>query len=128
MPMFPRLGKSNTEENSMTQDSLNFDSTTFSAPLSQKAKKHGMDLASESRKFLLEAVRIAVMNIAQNRPSRTVCADDAQAWLVENGYKSTDLGNAAGSLFTGGRWEFVRYVHSTRVIGHGNLIREWRLK
>lgn len=100
----------------------------FSPELAQKAKRKGMSLAAQNRKALLEACRSALAAIAIARPSREASADDAQQWLISRGHNSRALGNAAGSLFAGNDWEFVRYVKSWRTTNHSRVIAVWRLR
>jgi len=38
-----------------------------------------------------------------------------------------DLGNAAGSVFTGGDWKFEGFCNSRRPAAHARVIRRWRL-
>ena len=111
------------------QQHLDFDSITFSKPLSEAAKQDGMELSASSRVTLLESVRAALIQIALRRPSREATADDGQEWLISQGYKPSDLGNAAGSMFTRTDWTFTgRWTRSSRVSSHANDIRIWRLK
>ena len=117
------------KENGNEQQSLDFDSITFSKPLSEAAKQDGMELSASSRTTLLESVRAALIQIALRRPSREATADDGQEWLISQGYKPCDLGNAAGSMFTRTDWTFTgRWTRSSRVSSHANDIRIWRLK
>lgn len=110
------------------QQSLNFDAVTFSAQLSQEAKREGLGAAVWSRKELLWKVKEALKQIALSRSSRTASADDGQEWLMAHGYQPSDLGNAAGAMFSGKEWECVGRIYSTRVSRHANEIRLWRLR
>ena len=113
----------------MTQHSLDFDRVTFSAKVSQEAKSEGMELAAKARRELLELVQLALVRIANQRESRECSADDGQAWLIQNGYSPSDLGNSAGSMFPAKLWEFTgKRVASTRVSRRANEIKVWRLK
>jgi hypothetical protein len=106
-----------------------FDDVTFSRPLGERAKREGMETAASSRSDLLDLVRAALVDIAMRRESREATADDGQAWLIANGYKPSDLGNAAGSMFPPGWWVPTgRRMQSKRVSRHANEIRVWRLK
>jgi hypothetical protein len=54
-------------------------------------------------------------------------ADDVQRVLIEQGISPHALGNAAGSLFRGGDWEWTgRRVKSARVHAHANELKVWR--
>lgn len=87
-----------------------------------------MALAANNRALVLECCREALIEIAKSRPNREVSADDAARWLYDYDPHAS-LGNAAGSLFRGGDWEFTgRWTKSTRVISHANDLRIWRLK
>ena len=113
----------------MKQDEFNFDAVTFSRPLSEAAKEAGMSLAVSSRRELLEAVRIALVQIALARESREVTAEDGQRWLIMKGYKPRDLGPAAGSRFHSDDWEFTgKWRKSERVSNHASDLRVWRLR
>lgn len=57
-----------------------------------------------------------------------ITADDVQDRMEELGYVPGDLGNAAGSVFSGGRWERVGYTKSRRASRHAGVIGVWRLK
>jgi hypothetical protein len=101
----------------------------FDAGKSKAQKEIGMDLAATKRQQILAVTKAALCAIALSRSDRCVTADDAQRWLSENGYGPGSLGNAAGSLFRGGAWEFTgRWIKSERVISHANDLRVWRLK
>ena len=124
-----KTGRQRPKQNGNEQQSLDFDSITFSKPLSEAAKQEGMELSASSRATLLERVRAALVQIALRRPSREATADDGQEWLIAQGYKPCDLGNAAGSMFTRTDWIFTgRWTRSSRISSHANDIRIWRLK
>lgn len=112
------------------QIGFSFDAVTFDAKLAREARDEGIEQAASgtNKKLLLASVRKALVEIARSRPSRIVCADDGQAYLVSIGFTSEHLGNAAGAMFKGSQWEFVGFAKSDRVIGHGNTIRKWRLR
>lgn len=56
-----------------------------------------------------------------------VTADEIQAELAKHGYKSTDLGNAAGSVFRSSRFRKIGETRSTRPSNHGRKIARWAL-
>lgn len=91
-------------------------------------KEAGMEQAAENKASLLAFARGLAVEIAEARESRECTADDVQAALQGHGISVRALGNAAGSLFRGGRWEWTgRWVTSSRPHAHCNLIRVWRL-
>lgn len=86
----------------------------------------GMRLAESSKHDLVEKVRYQLERIALGRADRTVTIDDAAAFLEAMG---EGLGNAAGSVFKGERWEFTgQFVPSRRITNRGRYVRVWRLK
>lgn len=106
------------------------DAATFDGEEGECRRSGGMGAAAISRKHLLRLTRHACVEAALVRSERTATADDAQKWLIDHGYSSDYLGNAAGSLFTDKHtWEFTgRWVPSQRVSNHGHQNRVWRLK
>jgi len=55
----------------------------------------------------------------------TVNADLVQDYLAKLGYASADLGNAAGALFRGKNWKYVRTQKSARKGNHLRDIKVW---
>ena len=106
------------------------DAATFDSKEGEQRRSEGMDIAAVSRKHVLRLARQACVDAALARESRTAAADDAQKWLIDQGYSSDFLGNAAGSLFTDkDTWEFTGdWLPSQRVSNHGHKNRVWRLK
>jgi hypothetical protein len=106
------------------------DAATFDSKEGEHRRSDGMEIAAVSRKHVLSLARNACVEAALARAARTATADDAQKWLIDQGYSSDYLGNAAGSLFTDrDTWEFTgRWVRSQRVSNHGHQNRVWRLK
>lgn len=95
----------------------------FSAAESEAAARAGMAHAAENRRALLAFAR----GLALADPQRETNADAVQAALAARGISVFALGSAAGSLFVGKEWEWTgRYVKSTRVHAHRNLLRTWR--
>jgi len=103
---------------------------TFDGEEGERRRSDGMGTAAVSRKHLLRLTRHACVKAALARTVRTATADDAQKWLIDHGYSSDYLGNAAGSLFTDkDTWEFTgQWLPSQRVSNHGHKNRVWRLK
>jgi hypothetical protein len=106
------------------------DAAIFDGEEGERRRSEGMDIAAVSRKHVLRLARQACVEAALARADRTATADDAQKWLIDQGYSSDYLGNAAGSLFRDkDTWEFTgRRVRSQRVSNHGHQNRIWRLK
>ena len=106
------------------------DAAIFNSEEGEHRRSEGMDIAAVSRKHVLRLARHACVVAASTRVDRTATADDAQKWLIDQGYSSDYLGNAAGSLFTDkDTWEFTdRWLPSQRVSNHGHKNRVWRLK
>jgi hypothetical protein len=98
----------------------------FDAAESERRKDAGMALAAASREAILEVARERARFVA--REHGEVSMDDVAAALVVSGYDPADLGNAAGSVFRGSEWVWTgRFVRSSRVASHSNLLRVWRL-
>lgn len=74
------------------------------------------------------AVFSTALNIAKQlgKTSPTVNADQVQDKLAQLGYKSTDLGNAAGALFRGKSWKKVGTTKSARTGNHSREITNWQ--
>ena len=106
------------------------DAATFNGEEGECRRSDGMGAAAVSRKHLLRLTRHACVEAALARSDRTATADDAQKWLIDHGYSSDYLGNAAGSLFTDkDTREFTgQWFPSQRVSNHGHKNRVWRLK
>jgi hypothetical protein len=106
------------------------DAAIFDSEEGEHRRSEGMDIAAVSRKHVLRLARRACVEAALAMVGRTATADDAQKWLIDQGYSSDYLGNAAGSLFTDkDTWEFTgQWLPSQRVSNHGHKNRVWRLK
>lgn len=106
------------------------DLAIFNGDEGERRRSDGMDIAAVSRRHVLRLTRHACVEAALARADRTATADDAQKWLIDQGYSSDYLGNAAGSLFTDkNTWEFTgQWLPSQRVSNHGHKNRVWRLK
>lgn len=112
-----------------TKPEPRFGGETFDAAASQQAKEQGMALAAENNHELLDFVRTGLVEIARSRPDRSVTADDAARYLVDNGFSVHALGNAAGSLFKDGKFTPTgATVKSVRKHAHSNKLMVWRLK
>ena len=106
------------------------DAASFDGEEGERRRCDGMGVAAVSRKLVLGLARQACVEAALARANRTATADDAQKWLIDKGYSSDYLGNAAGSLFKEkDTWEFTgRTLPSRRVSNHAHQNRVWRLK
>lgn len=92
-----------------------------SVPGGEQLKKDGMARAAAAKNAELAHARIVARAIALNRG--TVTADEVIAAIGKS------LGNAAGSLFTGGEFEWTgERVKSQRAHAHQNELKVWRLK
>lgn len=90
-------------------------------------KRAGMKRAAANKNELLTLAREIAVELAGILG--TVTADDVQLELHRRGHSTTSLGNAAGSLFLGGQWQWTgEFKKSVRAISHGNLLRCWRLR
>ena len=79
---------------------------------------------SRQGQALFVAKTVAV-NLAKKEPSRTVTADVVQAELGKLGFKSTELGNAAGTIFKG-PFRAVGTTKSTREGNNRRKITVWQ--
>ena len=89
----------------------------------QTLKEEGMNRAAKNRPEALVIARGFATKLG--RLYSEVTMDDVAAWLTGDELES--LGNAAGSVFKGKQWEWTgRFIQSTRLQSHGNLLRVWR--
>ncbi len=89
----------------------------------------GRALVASNRSYLLSYARMLAITIGKQRPDRCVTADDVYRQLALLGHDMALLGNAAGSLFRGDRWEFTgQRKQSVRISNHARWIMVWRLK
>ncbi len=100
----------------------------FNPDEAERRKRKGMDDAAQARADLLELARTVAVRIAERQPDRLCTADDVQLHLISLGFEPDELGNAAGSIFRGARWQFVEFIRSARTTNHRRIIRVWRLK
>ena len=97
----------------------------FDRPLAERLADRGIAIAEANRENRVALAR----NIGEDhaRLYGTVTSDD-----VRLHFKNLSLewiGNAAGSIFRDPRFEFTgQRRKSAVVIGHGNMIRVWRLR
>ena len=88
----------------------------------ERRKDQGMQLAADARKDDLSIARdIAVMLCNQYGK---VDADMVQDRLIRRGI---NLGNAAGSIFSGKGWTHIGYKKSERKTNHARVISVWTL-
>jgi hypothetical protein len=101
--------------------------TLFDALASEQGKTQGMKAAADGNRELLEEARMIAYQIAYCHG--TVHADAVVAELVRRGYPPQALGNAAGSLFKGKKWEHTGGYHkSARPWAHSNDLKIWKLR
>lgn len=87
-------------------------------------KAEGMRRARESHETLFEKARAIAIELGKLRGEIT--ADDVMEELLRR-RPSTNLGNAAGSLFRGNQWVFTgKWRKSTRPANHSHQNRVWR--
>jgi hypothetical protein len=99
----------------------------FDLPEGIKAGEAGKGLAAVNRATILRNARAVAIWVAERRADRCVSADDVYRHLSSE--QSRQLGNAAGSLFRGSRWENTgRRKQSKRISNHARWIMIWRLK
>lgn len=92
-------------------------------------RDEGIARAVEPRQELVAAIRNRVAKIASTRATRCATADDVEIVLEALDKKRSDLGNAAGSIFTRSEWSFTGdWKPSLRASNHGRSIRVWQLK
>jgi len=103
--------------------------TAFDLEAALAAREEGVKKVASKNATFIETMR-GVARLICHRQG-TVTADDLKAWAAANDMQPTHY-NAYGAIFCSKAWkaefEFVRYVKSRQVQGHGNLIREWRLR
>lgn len=96
------------------------------------ARDAGIKKTASKNATFIETLRGVARLICHRKG--TVTADDLKEWVAQhpNEIEQPTHYNAYGAIFCSKTWkkefEFVRYVKSRQVQGHGNLIREWRLK
>lgn len=99
----------------------------FDLAAGNEAKDAGMQQAAENKKSLLAHARKLAVKVAEQKGE--ISADDVAQALHDEGISVFALGNAMGSLFKGGQFEWTgRFTKSERVHSHGNLLRIWRLQ
>ena len=92
-------------------------------------KSEGMESAAVNKAELLEKARDIAERTAQKRSDQCCTSDDVAMWMQYLGYRYSDLGNAAGSIFAGKKWRFTGHrVKSRRPSAHAREIKVWRLE
>lgn len=93
----------------------------------ETGKRKGMELAAEHRAHAL--MRARQIGLELGREYTNVHADMVMRRLIAEGIHPSQLGNAAGSIFKGLKWEFTGdWYKSRRISNHCRWIRIWRLK
>lgn len=109
-----------------TQDA-NIQPNLWSSEAAEAARLEGMDIAAANKASLLEHARKVAEAIGRRKAA--VSADDVAEALECEGISIFALGNAMGSCFRGGKWQWTgRFVKSRRTHAKGNLLRVWTLK
>lgn len=99
------------------------DESRFNLSDGEALKAEGMAVAAANRIARLELARMIARYLG--RRQCRVSADDVQRLMINCGLGP--LGNAAGSLFRGGEWEFTgEWTKSERVSNHARCNRIWR--
>lgn len=97
---------------------------TLGARESQQLADEGIAQAASSRGRLLKIARDVAKELSLYHGETN--SDQVAATLELRGVDSTELGNAAGAIFRGKGWEFVRYIKSVRLSRHANKIGVWK--
>lgn len=104
----------------MTQD------TIFDAITARRLAEEGLAVAGRDKNVMLARAKQIARRIALSKFDRTATMDEVHAAMQAEGIDSSKLGNAAGSTFKGGDWEFVEHVRSKLITGHGRFNMVWR--
>lgn len=102
----------------------------FNLKLGEALRDMGIEMAASKPQAVMNLMlgRALCRNAAIRRYDRTATADDAARGFIKYGFDANLLGNAAGSLFSGGQWEFTgQWKKSNRVTNHAHQNRVWRL-
>ena len=101
----------------------------FDLNVGKTLREAGKELAAVKRAYVLSYAQMLAVSLANSKPDRCVTADDVYRQLALLGHDGNLLGNAAGSLFRGERWEFTgQRKQSVRISNHARWIMVWRLK
>lgn len=100
--------------------------TIFDAIAARRLADEGLAVAGRDKNVLLERAKQIARRIALSRFDRTVTMDDVHAAMQAEGIDGSMLGNAAGSTFKGGDWQFVDHVRCKLASGHGRFNKVWR--
>ena len=100
--------------------------TLFDYAQSKQNRDEGIKTATSGREEILKRVRSIAGNLA--RIYGKVTADMVRAEYEYRGGNWSDLGNAAGSIFKGKKWQCVGFENSTVTTSHARALRVWRLK
>tara|TARA_R100000664_G_C2748680_1_gene136096 strand:- start:1642 stop:1968 length:327 start_codon:yes stop_codon:yes gene_type:complete len=98
--------------------------------LARTRKNAGMKTATMNKEHLLLIARDCAVWVARNlNPDTKTATTDYVAYRMQYlGYKYSDLGNAAGSIFKGKKWKFTgERIQSRRPAAHAREIKVWRL-
>lgn len=99
----------------------------FDAAESRRHADIGIERAAENRASLVVRAREIAVKICKRQD--TVNMDEVVLCLVAEGQNIHALGPAAGSIFRDRNFEWTgKFVKSSRIHAHSNLLRVWRLK
>ncbi len=90
----------------------------------QELKRAGMDRAAENHAPDLDAAKDYAYFLGL---SGDMTIDTLRDFYRVNGF-AWNLGNSAGSVFSGKEWECVGFTPTTHPQGHGRIVRKWRLR
>jgi hypothetical protein len=91
---------------------------------SEQLRDDGIAQAAQSRSGLLRLARQVARELSLSHGETN--SDQVAAALEMQSIDSTALGNAAGAIFRGKGWTFVRYIKSVRLSRHANKIGVWK--
>jgi hypothetical protein len=97
----------------------------FMALTGTQLKLAGMGRAAKKHADDLEYVRSIARYLSSH--GEIISIEDVRAF-IEAGGVSWTLGNASGSVFDGGEWEWCGFTRAKRREAHARMIRTWRIK
>lgn len=84
-------------------------------------KEAGMKKAAEHHKTELETIQAIARDLSRIRG--IISIDD-----VRSAVEHWNLGNSAGSVFSGDDWVWCGFIRSKRPSAHSRMVRTWRIK
>lgn len=86
----------------------------------------GIEAAKAARRQLVKVAKEIAKATAAERETRLITIDDVYRILAMKGHDTSQLGNAAGSIFKDPCWEFVGWRQSERTSNHARSVRIWK--